>query len=243
MHAITLRIPRAFITSRMFRVPSDIIVVGPAEKMSENKSINLNNIWMQLLVTPSLFDSQPLISNAPSKHHDAIKFPKEFLLWITPQYGRKLLSEFALSLSELTEITSCPQNDDHRILTLQGLLHIIFVQNVSHHYSGGLVVWRKPCSVSHQHSHIVTWNSQRSKWEDSVKELRMKEHARCHAWLVKISQLLINTTMKPSAAKIIWKTAHTKLRQMIIFQKLSILLLTIYLKRNKIQHQFVSYSR
>lgn len=59
--------------------------------------------------------------------------------------------------SRLTEVTSGPQDDDDGVLTLHGLLHVIFVQDVPHYNSGGLVVGRESGWVTHQHSNVVTF--------------------------------------------------------------------------------------
>lgn len=57
----------------------------------------------------------------------------------------------------LTEIVPGSQDNDDSILAFQGLPHILFVQNISHHHSGCFVVSRQPGRVPNQHGRVVSW--------------------------------------------------------------------------------------
>lgn len=59
---------------------------------------------------------------------------------------------------KLTKVISCPQDDDDSILTLQSLLHILFVKDISYHHPGGFMVSGQPGRIPHQHGHVITWD-------------------------------------------------------------------------------------
>lgn len=56
----------------------------------------------------------------------------------------------------LTEVVPGAQDDDDGVLSLQSLLHVVFIQNVSHHHSGRLMVGRQLGRIAHQHRHVIS---------------------------------------------------------------------------------------
>lgn len=74
----------------------------------------------------------------------------------------KVISNFRLHLCvfytpsfRLTEIVPGTQDDDDSILTFHGLLHILYVKDISNHNPGCTVVSRKLGRVTHQHRHFI----------------------------------------------------------------------------------------
>lgn len=67
-----------------------------------------------------------------------------------------MFSLLCVFLQSLTEVIPGAQDDDNSVLALHGLLHDLFIQHVSHHHPGRLVVSRQPGRVAHQHCDVVS---------------------------------------------------------------------------------------